>query len=339
MRFVEKIKAHQEGRYDLATELVKLALSNMVKTEMVCTEVEQEFYNEERGHYTETFSRWRPKYAVKKATADYYMAKNIRIWVSRFTKKANGKRKKELFEGTQLEIQDFDALGFIYNVLADIGHEFYKDDFDKIPQSVYRAIEDKFGWDIYDDFRAELREFQNILPRINRDKKKLEDQYVPLILESLNEVLPKVDLTRTEDEIIGFIAISTKRKVDRKLTKLLGTKVHNIKGEKYYLTKEEIRKSHFIETAAESILKIDESKLTTNQYSFYCSLKSKIQKEINDINIDPFTFNENGYVTGFNKRYFAKQMGIKESAFKNRLIRMEKKSASNDESEAVVLHQ
>ncbi|MDJ0331732.1 hypothetical protein [Planococcus sp. S3-L1] len=339
MRFVEKIKAHQEGRYDLATELVKLALSNMVKTEMVCTEVVQAFYNEERGHYTEIFNRWRPKYPVKKDVAEYHMARNIKIWISRFTKKANGMRKKEKFEGTQLEIQDFDALEFIYKILADVGHEFYKDDFDKIPQSVYRAIESKFGWDIYDDFRSELREFQNILPAINRVKKKLEDQYTPLIIESLNEVLPKVDLTRTEEEIIGFIAISTKRKVDRKLTKLLGTKVHNIKGEKYYLTKDEIRKSKFIKTAAESILKIDENKLTTNQYSFYHSLKSKIQKEINEFNIEPFTFNENGYVIGFNKRYFAKQMDIKESAFKNKLARMKKKSALNDENKAIIKQQ
>ncbi|MTD30127.1 hypothetical protein [Planomicrobium sp. YIM 101495] len=329
MDFKEKIKAHQQGEHDFAAELMKLAQSEMVKTTMICKQVEQEFYNEEDGHYTLTFNRWRPKYTVKKNTAEYRLAYNIRIWLARYTKKANGMRRKYLFEGSQQSIYDDDALHTIYSTFAEHGFHYYKDDFDKVPSKVW----DKIGYgNVYDEFM----EFRNILPAINREKSKLLNQYTPLILESLNQVLSSVDLTRSEDEIIGFIAISTKRKVDRKLTKLLGTKVHNINGEKYYVTKEEIRKQQFIKTSAKYILQVNEDNLTSNQAVFYSMLKNVIQKEIDAINIAPFTFNEKGHLIGFNKRYFAMQMNMKESAFKNRLRRLKEKSkVTKEQLEAI----
>ncbi|QHJ71632.1 hypothetical protein [Planococcus halotolerans] len=329
MNFKEKIEAHQQGKYDFTTELLELALSDMVKTTMICTQVEQEFYNEEDGHYTLTFNRWRPKYTVKKNTAEYRMARNIKIWIARYTKKANGMRKKYLFEGSQHEIYDGDALHTIYSTFVEHGFHYHKDDFDKVPAKVW----DKIGkGTVYQEFM----EFRNILPAINRAKSKLVDQYTPIILESLNEVLPSVDLSREEDEIIGFIAISTKRKVDRKLTKLLGTKVHNINGEKYYVTKEDIRKNKFIKTKADNVLKINVSKLTSNQLNFYFSLKDMIQKEINAINIEPFTFDIDGNIIGFNKRFFASQMDMKESTFKNRLKRIQTKSKLADDEKLAI---
>lgn len=329
MNFKEKIEAHQQGEYDFTTELIDLALSDMVNTTMICTQVEQEFYNEEDGHYTLTFNRWRPKYTVKKNTAEYRMAYNLKVWLARYTKKVNSMRKKYLFEGSQQEIYDGDALHMIYSEFVKHGFHYHKDDFDKVPAKVW----DKVGkGTVY----YEYMEFRKILPAINRAKKKLADQYTPLILESINEVLPSVDLSRTEDEIIGFIAISTKHKVDRKLTKLLGTKVHNINGEKYYVTKEKIRKNKFIKTNADSILNFNEGKLTSNQSAFYRKLKNEIQKEINATNIEPFTFDVDGNIIGFNKRYFANQLQMKESAFKNRLKRIEEKSESAADNKAAI---
>ncbi|MGI2326417.1 hypothetical protein [Planococcus sp. YIM B11945] len=329
MNFKEKIKAHQQGEFDFATEILELAQSNMVNTTMICKQVEQEFYNEEDGHYTLTFNRWRPKYSPKKNTAEYRLAYNVKVWLARYTKKSNSMRKKYLFEGSQHEIQDGDALHLIYSTFVKHGFHYHKDDFDKVPAKVW----DKIGkGTVYHEFV----EFLNILPAINREKKKLADQYSPLILEFLNEVLPSVDLTRTEDEIIGFIAISTKHKVDRKLTKLLETKVHHINGEKYYVTKEKIRKNKFIKTNAASVLNLDEGKLTRNQASFYNLLKSKMQKEINAANIDPFTFDVDGNIIGYNKRYFALAVEMKESAFKNRIKRMEEKSQLPTADKAVI---
>src|SRR5699024_5246176 len=104
---------------------------------------------------------------------------------------------------SQHEVYDDDVLDTIYSEFVKYGFHYHKDDFDKVPAKVW----DKIGkGTVYDEFM----EFRNILPAIKREVRKLEDQYVPLILESLYEVLPKVDLNRTEDEIIGFIAISTK---------------------------------------------------------------------------------------------------------------------------------
>lgn len=325
MNFKEKIKLHNEDKYDLASELLDLAQSDMVNTKLSCKRVRDEFYNDVDGHSTNTFNQWRADYPVKKDIAEYHMAKNIRIWIAQYTKRAYRIRKREMFEGSQLDIAEYDVLNFIYTTLLAVDYEIHKDEFDKIPKSVFKAIEDKFGWGVAKRFKDEIKPFQDILPAINRTSKKLTDQYAPLILESLNEVLPLVDLNRTEKEIIGFIAISTKHKVDRKLTKLLETKVHNIKGQKYYVTKETIRSKKFIRTEAESLLPVNHGRLTSNQSSFYTSLMKKIQKEIDAINIEPFTFDIEGNIIGFNKRFFAAKLEMKESAFKNRLKRIEEK--------------
>ncbi len=50
MNFKEKIKAHRQGEYDFATELIDLALSEMVNTTMISTEFTQDFYNQTDGN-------------------------------------------------------------------------------------------------------------------------------------------------------------------------------------------------------------------------------------------------------------------------------------------------
>lgn len=323
MKFKEKIKAHQEGKYDFATELLKLAQSEMVNTEMVCKQVDKEFHNEEDGHYTLTFRRWRPHFTPKKNSAEYKIAYGFKVILERHGRKAKN-IKYTVNNGTQLERAIFDGEDYLYTVLTNIGYHYHVDDFDKIPMSVLTQIEKNFGED-YDGWYAWYKmywDYINILRAVNRAKKKLIDEISPLILESLNDVLPHVDLSRKVDEVIGFIAIATKRKTYKKLTKILGTKVHQVGGEKYIVTTSNMKMKH---TNIDKMLGVNDCKLTNNQYDFYDKLRGYIQKEIDKRNTVPFTFNVEGEITNINKRFFAQKMEIEESAFKKRLGRLQDK--------------
>lgn len=328
MEFKEKITAHQEGKYDFTRELIDLALFHDFKTTMVMSLYQQPFihYTEEEEEVeTLMLPRWRPQYEEGK-TYEQKLARNFKIWIARYTKSANSIRNKQLFEGTQLELMEGqDPLHLIYSTFAKLGYHYYKDDFDKVPSRVWKDMEERYDFDYMDGVRAEFNEFLRPLPAINREKQKLTDQYIPLVEEALNEVLPKVDLNKKETEIIGFIAIGTKRKVDRKLTKLIGTKVHQIDGEKYYVTLKDIRKNGFNKTKPNDILQVNERKLSPNQSIFFGTLKKHIQKEIDGINIEPFTFDAEGKPIEINKRYFALKMDMEESAFKHRLRRIQAK--------------
>ena len=326
MEFKEKIILHNEGKYDFAGELISLALTHVYETTMTMTLHAQQFRQEDNEEEeTLMLPRWRPQYAEGK-TFEEKLARNIKIWIARYTKTANSVRNKKAFEGTQYELmhEGQDPLHLIYSVLTDYGYHYYKDDFDKVPKRVWKEIEQKEGYYFMDKVRSEFKEFLNILPLINREKEKLQDQYVPLIEDALKEVLPKVDTSRSETEIIGLIAVAAKRELNRKLTKALDTKVHNINGEKYYVTKRDIRAKGFKKLKANNILQVDESKLSARQSLFFGMLSNRIQKEIDTLNVEPFTFDPDGIPIDIKKRYFAEQMDMEESAFKHRLRRIQK---------------
>ncbi|MFB5088637.1 hypothetical protein PGC35_15755 [Psychrobacillus sp. PGGUH221] len=322
MEFIEKIKAHQEGKYDLATELLKLAESDMVETHMVCTEHQAKFYDVEyEDERTEVFRRWRAKYTPKQNTPEYRIGFNLKVILSRHSKKAKN-MKWALDTGSQLEKAIFDGENFVYTVLTSLGHHYHVDDFYKIPKRVLKEVETYLSYHSWYDFKKIYSDHLNISPSVNRAIKKLQDEISPLILDSLYEVLPKVDLTKTDEQIIGFISISVRNRTYRKLTKLLGTKVHQIDGEKYIVRTDKMKMK---QTIIDKMLGVDEGKLTNNQVNFYRQLKKFIQIEIDARNTSPFTFSKENEIFNINKRYFAEKMEMNESAFKHRLKRLQDK--------------
>jgi len=322
MEFKEKIEAHQEGKYDLAAELLELAKSDMVNVKMVCTEHEVKIYDlEYEDERTEVFRRWRAKYTPNEITPEYRIGYNLKVMLSRHSKKAKN-MKWALDTGSQLEKAIFDGEDFVYTVLTSLGHHYHADDFYKIPKSVLKDVENYLGYDNWFDFKKIYSDHVNISPSVNRAMKKLQDEISPLILDSLNEILPKVDLAKTDEQIIGYISKSVRNRTYRKLTKLLGTKVHQINGEKYIVRTDKMKMK---QTIIDNMLEINEGKLTNSQVNFYRQLKKFIQIEIDARNTSPFTFSKENEIININKRYFAEKLEMKESAFKHRLIRLQKK--------------
>jgi len=322
MEFIEKIKAHQEGKYDLAANLLKLAESDMVDVQMVCTEHEVKIYDVEyEEERTEVFRRWRAKYTPNENTPEYRIGFNLKVMLSRHSKKAKN-MKWALDTGSQLEKAKFDGEDFVYSVLTSLGHHYHVDDFYMIPKSVLKEVETHLNYDNWYDFKKIYSDHVNISPSVNRSIKKLHDEISPLILDSLYEVLPKVDLTKTDEQIIGFISKSVRNRTYRKLTKLLGTKVHQIDGEKYIVRTDKMKMK---QTIIDNMLGVNEGKLTNNQVNFYRQLKKFIQIEIDARNTSPFTFSKENEIININKRYFAEKFEMKESAFKYRLKRLQDK--------------
>ncbi|HJF32205.1 MAG TPA: hypothetical protein K8V56_10605 [Sporosarcina psychrophila] len=324
MDFKDKIRLHNYGRISMSDELINLALSDVFSTTMINKPVPVPYTDEILGDIILQLPRWRPGYS-EGVTFEEKIARNLKVMISRHTKTANKIRDKKSFEGTQLQMmQGEDPLHHIYTLMVEFDHQYYKDDFDKVPEQFFKEIEKRYGTNFEIKIRNEFKPFLDVLSPINREKQRLLDEYIPLIKEALDECMLKVDLNRSEMDIVAYIANGVRWKVSRKLTKLLGTKVHQIKGKKYFVTKRDIRSAKFIRTKPNDILKVDTNKLSSAQYVFFEKLIRCIQKEIDSINIDPFTFNDEGQPININKRYFAKKMELEESNFKKRLSRLRK---------------
>lgn len=324
MEFIEKIKLHNLGKYDLATELLKLAQSEMVETHMVCTQAPVELYNKDiDDQEIRFFPRWRPQYIKKKQTPEYHIAYNLKVFLVKHSKKAKS-IMKTLNVALKEQKLKFDGEDFLYRTLTDLGYHYHVDEFHKIPKSVLMEIEKSFGedYDSWYTWNRLYKDYINILRYVNKEIERLHKELAPLILESLYEVIPLIDLERTDEEIIGFITLSVKNRAYRKLTKQLGTKVHQIKGEKYIVLKKD---SKMKQTIIDKMLGVNEGKLTNNQITFYRKLKKFIQIEIDNRNTSPFTFSKENEIININKRYFADKLEMDESAFKHRLIRLQEK--------------
>lgn len=324
MKFKEKIAAHQQGHYDLARELLELAQSDMVKTTMICTQVPVEIYDRDLEQVvSRNFPRWRPIFIKKKTTTEYLLAYNLRVFIVKHSKKAKS-ILKTLNVGLKEQKLEFDGEDFLYKTITDLGIHYHVDEFHKIPKSILGKIESSFGED-YDGWYTWNRLYKDridILRYLNREINKLENEISPLILESLYEVIPLINLDYSEKQILGFMTLSVKNRTYRKLTKKLGTKVHLINGEKYVVLKKD---SKMKQANIDRVLGVNEGKLSANQTVFYSKLKREIQKEIDVRNTAPFTFNNENELIDINKRYFAAKLDMEESAFKKRLKRLQEK--------------
>lgn len=322
MELKEKIRLYNVGEYGLVTELMKLTNTrNLFKTTMKSHKITLPHYNIDTEEPTTTYTRWRPEYTLGENDTER-LVRNFVIWTYKFTKLANKRYSLTPNKPTQNELLDYDPIGHIYEVFTSLGHHYFIDDFDLVPQSVWDDIEKAHGFDVMDDLKSEFDVYAECLPEIQREKARLTKQYHYHLENALHTILPKVDLDRTPEQIIGFIAVSTKRELEYHLTRELN-KVHNIDGKKYNVNN---FNQKFKNVNIESLLGVLSHKLSANQYAFFDTLRKAIRVELDNKNRDIFTFNEEGNIIDYNRRYFAEQLGFEESAFKHRVRRMVKKS-------------
>lgn len=318
MNFNEKVRLHNEGQYNLVDELLDLALGDSVRTELVKYYETLPFWNIYNGDYTITFERWRPKYRPLKDEIEYRLAYNFRTIFYRHSKPALKLRKTHLFEGDNHDInEETDPLAIVYKALKGIGHEYFKDDFDKVNDKMLDMVAEKYGSDYFYEFYDTLVDFQSIIPYINRDRKKYHDEIRPLMEKALNHMLLKVDLSKTEDNIVGYIAKGVRNLTYKQLDKLYNVRTFNRNGKRYFLKEDDL-----ILEGADDLINCKKSNPTASQKEFIEELKEVINEEFLNRNTDHFYFDDKGEVNDFNKRYFAEKMNMSETNFKHKLKRL-----------------
>ncbi|MBY0221967.1 hypothetical protein [Sporosarcina aquimarina] len=304
MNFKQKIILHNDGKYDLAGELISLALSDNVVDLKLSYKIV--VYGDNLDKY-----RWRPKRTVAKELPEYFVAIALKSVLEKHAKKAYALRKG--FE------DDDEQIDTLYFQLLKMDMHYTVDMLDKITDGQLKQIEDDLGyWDSFEWFEI-YEKWVAILPEINREKQKYYDEIVPLISESLNEVLPLVNLELDDKQLVKYIRVSTIRRTYTKLSKLLNSRTFRIKNEIYHVNDYKMSNENI-----KSLLKVKEELLTKGQVKFIDELIDLIVKEIELKNTDPFTFDKEGFIIGINKRYFADKMEINRDTFRQRLHRIEK---------------
>lgn len=304
MNFKEKIKAHQKATYDFTGELIDLALSGEgVKTEIVKKHVT---YGNDYD-----MEIWKSHYSVKEDKPEYYIAIRLRTILER-----HAKRALTLKAGHQIDDEIIDVY---YDGLMRADLQYTVDQADKITQEEVALVEDALGyWDSH-DWLFSYNHYKSIAIKVNIEKQKYYAEIVPLIKKALNEAIALVDVTLSEKEIVRYVCQVTTGKTYKELTKLLGSRVFRIDNQKYY-----INKFNLSEFEPYKILEIkDDKKFTKSQQDFINMLVALVQLEFDSNNDKPFTLNKAGEPIDINKRYFADKMGLEESAFKKRLVRVQ----------------
>lgn len=312
MTFKEKIRLHQEGTYNLTDELLELAQSDHVVT----TTLEYKFVVYD-GNLDK--KRWKPKRTIGKREAEYFIAIAMKTILARHAKKAYKLRKGFKDDGRKLDV--------LYLKLQKMDMHYTIDNLDKITMKQLQQMEDHFGyWDI-EEWLEIYHEFVAVLPAINEEKQKYYDEILPLIKEALDETLSRVNLELDDKQLVKYIVNGIRWGTYGRLSKLLGSRTFRISGKTYYVSE-----FHMAGTDVEALLGVDKKVLTAAQLDFINRLIQLVNSEIEAGNNAVFTFDEKGYIIKFQKRYFSRLMGVKEDAFKHRLISIQGRGAEHEKS-------
>lgn len=302
MEFKEKIKLHQEGKYDLAAELIN-------RSERLKYELSFQFVH--KVLETQEYMYYKPIRKINFRDTEDYVSAHIRTLQEKNAKYAYRQINNESFD----EMRNVD---FAYSYLIKNGINVYLDDFDTI---------DVYQIEYNEEFEMVFNDILKVLPKVKKDKKKLIEQITPHINTVLNEAMNMVDLNKTDKEIVKFINITLDSRIYRLLNKATGVREFNREGKRYFIAptnmKLKPRQVDFYKIA-----RIHTLNLSKKQIEFAESLLVLLNKAVAEGNTNGFTFDFQGNITDFNKRYFASLMDIEESNFKKRLKRIQDKYSS-----------
>ena len=303
MDFKQKIEQHKLGKYDLATELISMGAK--VEYELTFQLVTKYMYS-----YME------PKRKAKAEVAEDYIAIYINALQQRYAKYVY----KKYLSNIERAHDGMKATDYIYYYLSQVGEYYHVDDFDKIPDKVLKQVE-------HDEFYECFNDILRVLPHVKMEKAKKIAETVEPLKRVLNEIIPKVDTTKTDKEIVKYINHGINKKIYREIAKATGTREFNIDGERYFINPNDMKLLKN-QTNFRKIFKFDFLNLSERQKEFTNELLNHLQQALDSKQTDVFTFNQNGEIIDFNKRHFARLMELEESNFKKRLKRVQDKYQS-----------
>lgn len=310
MKIATYIKQHIEGKRDFAKSIIRL--SENIQYEKSYERVEK--YNFEDGYTAYKYYKMIRKPILKNPID--YIAVRVRSLKEVHAQYAYTLHLSKLNNYDINDDENMRVVETIHSELNAIGKAFDVYEFDKVTIDMFPQ---------YSEILEEcLKVVHSVLPEIKAERKRLFEQANNAIIRVLNDILPKVDLTKSEREIVKYINLALDTRTQRELNRENGTKHFNRNGKSYYLSKDalKMKSKQFI---AQKVLKIDFADLNQHQYDFAKKLLEVVQQEFDEGKSGNFIFDEDGNIIGIKKRHFANQMGIKESNLKNTLARIQAK--------------
>lgn len=310
MKLATYIKQHNEGKRDFAKSIIRL--SENIQYEKSYELVEK--YNFEDGYPAYKYHKIIRKPILNKPID--YIAVSVRSIKEVYAKYAYTLHLSKLNNYDINDYENMRVVETIHSELNVIAKAFDVYEFDKVTIDMFPH---------HSEVLEEcLKVVHSVLPEIKAERKRLFEQANNAITRVLNDILPKVDLTKSEMEIVKYINTALATRTQRELNRENGTKFINRNGKSYYLSNDalKMKPKQFI---APKVLKIDFADLNQHQKDFAKKLLEVVQQEFDEGVSHNFIFDEDGYIIGIKKRHFANQMGIKESNFKNTLARIQAK--------------
>ncbi|MGN4127403.1 hypothetical protein ACMGD3_20680 [Lysinibacillus sphaericus] len=310
MKLATYIKQHNEGKRDFAKSVIRLSEN---------IQYEKSYERVEKYNFVDGYPAYKYHKIIRKSRLNKpidYIAVRVRSIKEVYAKYAYTLHLSKLNNYDINNYENMRVVETIHSELNAIGKAFDVYEFDKVTIDMFPQ---------HNEVLEEcLKVVHSVLSEIKAERKRLFEQANNAITRVLNDILPKVGLTKSEMEIVKYINTALATRTQRELNRENGTKYINRNGKSYYVSVDalKMRPKQFI---APKVLKIDFADLNQHQKDFAKKLLEVVQQEFDKGVSDNFIFDENGYIIGIKKRHFAIQMGIKESNFKNSLARIQAK--------------
>lgn len=253
-------------------------------------------------------------------------------------------RQKDIRIRTEITHEWYDDLWEYISGLADA--DWINLDYKEIANfkfdSVYREKEDimnYLGWGIGQHFFSVIDKFKamnslegNELMRGSYTERK--DDWLPLFEEALRHSLMKVDVNRTDKEIISYTNKAMMTKFIELQMKRDGTKRIRRGNESVYINVETDSTTDawllLFKKTVKYVGGIDRWNLYLNerQMDFIKRVHAKVQEDLDNNNKDAFRWKQDGSPVVI-KRHLAEYMNMSETNFKQTLKRIEKKVIDN----------
>ena len=191
MKLATYIKQHNEGKRDFAKVVIRL--SENIQYEKSYERVEK--YNFEDGYTAYTYYKIIRKPIMNKPID--YIAVRVRSLKEVYTKFAYTLHLSKLNNYDINDYENMRVVETIHSELNAIGKAFDVYEFDKVTLDMFPR---------HSEILEEcLKVVHSVLPSIKAERKRLFEQANNAITRVLNDILPKVDLTKSEMEIVKYI--------------------------------------------------------------------------------------------------------------------------------------
>ncbi|MCD7032857.1 hypothetical protein LRR81_01355 [Metabacillus sp. GX 13764] len=229
--------------------------------------------------------------------------------------------RRDLLDFAQTLSEDSEWLGINYD-------EVYKGDFSSFEKN-WIEVAEYLGAEVANDLKRLLEHFTNLHTKVEEGRVEIRNQIRPIMIEALENALLKVDICKSDKEIVKYInRVWLSNFINLQVISSGSVRVQ--RNQKSYYVKPNFNNIDIELLVLKKTLKhvggINSFSefLNKNQISFVEEVINLVEEEVENKNYSSFHFDTKGALI-LNKRYLAAKMEMSESNFKHKLNRVVKK--------------